>query len=108
MISFFLFLHDMLCEAGIVDPPRTPGRWAATSAMWKKYKQANFKIVHTQERGDVVSDGKHCGICIGGGRMISATDNKITIGTLSEPITVQRYNKVEDKVEYSRYTPSCV
>lgn len=84
-----LFVHDMLYRSGI-NPPLSPDGWPIRVAMRKrgslddKYK---FEIVSRQQRGDIVSNGEHCGIAIDNGSGVMAA------GRLSVDINPDIYKK---------------
>lgn len=91
-----LFVHDMIYDAGVDPPPRTPGDWPATAAMWNKGTIPGFKKLendgkNSQQRGDIISDGEHCGIAVDGSNTISASRLEVVKGSSLSGGTIQRY-----------------
>lgn len=84
-----LFVYDMLHNTGIA-PPKT-GIWPITASMWTS-SVPGWSVVNTQQRGDVVSNGKHCGIATDGTYTISAGTRKVYKDADISGGTVQRYN----------------
>ena len=89
----------MLYDSGIT-PPLTPdtlnekGGWPITAAMWTQDVN-RFRQVDKQKRGDIVANGKHCGIAIdddsnvvAAGQFTVNTDYKFYDGHCP---TIQRY-----------------
>ena len=96
-----LFVHDVLHESGI-KPPLTSGGWPITASMWKDDDVPGFSKVDSQQKGDVVSDGVHCGIAIDSHQTVIGAGQE-TVNTKypfydGEHPTIQRY---EDPTKHS-------
>ena len=98
-----LFVYDMLLDSGI-NPPVTPNGSPATAAMWKvgSFREKGFKkIFGSQQRGDVVSDGTHCGIAIDDGTTVAGAGED-TVNTdypfyRGKRPTIQRYSERDEE-----------
>lgn len=91
-----LFVHDMIYDAGVDSPPRTPGGWPATAAMWKNGTIPGFRRLengggNSQQRGDIISDGEHCGIAVDSSNTISALRLEVVKDGRLYGGTIQRY-----------------
>ena len=85
-----LFVNDVLYDSGI-EPPKTNGGWPITASMWTR-SVAGWGTVSSQQRGDVVSDGSHCGIAISSARTVAAGENRVYEGSDISG-TIQRHNE---------------
>ena len=91
-----LFVHDMLYRSGI-NPPVTSGGWPITALDWTDENVPGFRVESSQQRGDIISDGDHCGIAIDNGTTVIGAGED-TVNTqypfyrYGRP-TIQRYNK---------------
>ena len=87
-----LFVHDMLYDAGVDPPPRTPGGWPATAAMWT-HSIPGFHKVNTQNEGDVVSNGKHCGIAVSSSQVLAGNTDSVGEFDFGSSSTIQRMDQ---------------
>jgi hypothetical protein len=76
-----VFVADVLHDVGITPPGTddqeknvyaTSGRWAIRAKHWKNSDVPNFKKVSFMQKGDIVSDGVHCGIAINSTHTVAA------------------------------------
>ncbi len=89
----------MLREAGATAPKQPSGLWPLKAQDWANamktipdwsYKGTNV----TCERGDVLSDGVHCGFAVSSNMVISATFQRVTRdskSTVMDTPAVRRY-----------------
>lgn len=75
----------------INPPPRTSGEWPATAAMWTN-SIPGFRKVSSQERGDVTSDGSHCGIAVSSSSVLAGNRTCVEGYSFSDSSTIQRYD----------------
>lgn len=88
----------MLYGSGI-NPPLSPDRWPIRAATRKRGSLGNkykFETVSCQQRGDIVSNGEHCGIAIDNGSGVMAAgrfsvDIDPDIYEKYGPPTIRRY-----------------
>ncbi len=85
-----LFVYDMLYKAGI-SPPKT-GIWPITAEMWTG-SVSGWTIVQSQREGDVVSNGRHCGVAVDQTFTIAAGTTSVYKDKDIQDGTIQRYNQ---------------
>ena len=78
-----LFIADMLDRAGIVPPGTndeksitSDGIWAIKANQWQS-DVPGWRKVSFQQAGDVVSNGRHCGIAVDSSSTIAAGEKKV-------------------------------
>ncbi|AWN81604.1 hypothetical protein [Candidatus Cardinium hertigii] len=79
----------MLYNVGITPPLTSDGKWPITANMWTG-SVSGWTKASTQQKGDIVSDGNHCGIAVDSTYTMAAGTNKIYMDQDIKGGTIQR------------------
>ncbi|MBX9889905.1 MAG: hypothetical protein K2X94_01390 [Amoebophilaceae bacterium] len=93
-----LYICDMLYNVGITPPLTNDGKsldsngkWPITASMWTGFVPGWTKVT-TQKKGDIRSNGTHCGIAVDETYTMAAGSKQVYMDKDINDGTIQRYD----------------